>query len=61
MSYSYQIKSLQQYREAYQKSVDQPEEFWSDIAENFEWRKKWDRVLDWNFKEPKIKWFEGAN
>ncbi|MGI8599562.1 MAG: acetate--CoA ligase [Chitinophagaceae bacterium] len=60
MSYPYQIKSLQQYKEAYQKSVDHPELFWSEIAENFEWRKKWDRVLDWNFEEPKIKWFEGG-
>lgn len=60
MSYPYQIKSLQQYKEAYQKSVDQPELFWSEVADTFEWRKKWDRVLDWNFEEPKIKWFEGG-
>jgi acetyl-CoA synthetase len=60
MSYPYQLKSLEQYKEAYQKSVDEPEAFWSEIAENFEWRKKWDRVLDWNFEEPKIKWFEGG-
>jgi acetyl-CoA synthetase len=60
MSYPYQLKSLEQYKEVYQKSVDEPEAFWSEIAENFEWRKKWDRVLDWNFEEPKIKWFEGG-
>jgi acetyl-CoA synthetase len=57
MSYPYQIKSLEEYRQAYQKSVEQPEAFWSEVAENFQWRKKWDKVLEWNFKEPDVKWF----
>lgn len=60
MSYPYQINSLEQYQEAYKQSVENPEGFWSDIASNFLWRKKWDKVLDWNFKEPKVKWFEGG-
>ncbi|MEI6947906.1 acetate--CoA ligase [Paraflavisolibacter sp. H34] len=60
MSYPYQIKSLEQYQEVYRKSVDQPEEFWGEIAENFQWRKKWDKVLDWNFTEPNIKWFQNG-
>jgi acetyl-CoA synthetase len=60
MSYPYQIKSLQQYKEAYQNSVDEPEAFWSEVAEHFEWKRKWDRVFEWNFEEPKIKWFEGG-
>ena len=60
MSYPYQIKSLEQYHEVYKKSVEQPEAFWDDIAQNFLWKKKWDKVLNWNFKEPKIQWFEGA-
>ncbi|RNI31223.1 acetate--CoA ligase [Rufibacter latericius] len=53
----YRIKSFEEYQEAYQKSVEQPEEFWAGIAENFTWRKKWDKVLDWNFEEPDVKWF----
>ncbi len=57
MSYPYQIKSLEEYNSAYKKSVEDPEGFWENIAENFTWRKKWDKVLEWNFKEPKIKWF----
>jgi acetyl-CoA synthetase len=57
MSYQYQVKSLQAYEEAYKKSIEQPEIFWGEIAENFTWKKKWDNVLDWNFTEPKIKWF----
>ncbi len=60
MSYPYQIKSLEQYHEVYKKSVEQPEAFWDNIAQNFLWKKKWDKVLEWNFKEPKIQWFQGA-
>lgn len=55
-----QITSFEQYQEAYQQSVNKPEQFWSSIAENFVWKKKWDKVLSWNFTEPSIKWFEGA-
>jgi acetyl-CoA synthetase len=57
MSYPYQLRSIEEYKQAYQKSVEQPEAFWSEVAENFQWRKKWDKVLEWNFKEPDIKWF----
>ncbi|HET8829743.1 MAG TPA: acetate--CoA ligase [Pelobium sp.] len=57
---SFTITSFDEYKEAYQKSVEQPEAFWAEIAENFTWKKKWDKVLDWNFKEPKIEWFKGA-
>ncbi len=60
MSYSYQIKSLEEYKKAYDESVDNPDKFWGAIAENFHWRKKWDKVLDWNFTEPKVEWFKGG-
>ncbi len=60
MSYPYQIKSLEEYLSAYKKSIEDPEEFWAAIAENFTWKKKWDKVLEWNFKEPKVEWFKGA-
>ena len=60
MSYPYQIKSLEEYKTAYQKSIEQPETFWAEIAEHFTWKKKWDKVLEWNFTEPKIEWFKGA-
>ncbi len=60
MSYPYQIKSLNEYKSAYEKSVANPDDFWASIADNFYWRKKWDSVLNWNFKEPKIEWFKGA-
>lgn len=60
MSYPYQIRSAAQYHEVYKKSVENPEAFWSDIASHFQWRKTWDKVLEWDFKTPTIKWFSGA-
>lgn len=60
MSYPYQITSLEGYKAAYKKSIEQPEEFWSEIAEHFQWKKKWSKLLEWNFKEPAIKWFLDA-
>ncbi|MBK8522030.1 MAG: acetate--CoA ligase [Ferruginibacter sp.] len=60
MSYPYQITSLAQYHVDYRKSIEDPEGFWAAVADNFLWRKKWNRVLDWNFSEPKVEWFAGA-
>ena len=57
---NYQLHSFEAYLAAYQKSIQDPEGFWAEVAENFTWQKKWDRVLEWNFKEPKIEWFKGA-
>jgi len=60
MAYPYQIKSEEQYKEHYKRSVENPEAFWAEIAENFSWRKKWNKVLEWDFKKPKIEWFIGG-
>ena len=60
MSYPYQIRSEAAYRQAYKQSVENPEQFWATVAENFSWKKKWDKVLSWNFEEPKVEWFAGA-
>jgi acetyl-CoA synthetase len=54
------ITSFEDYQETYKRSVENPEEFWADIAGNFQWRKPWIKVLEWNFEEPSIKWFKGA-
>ena len=59
-SFPYQISNLEEYHQAYQKSIKQPAQFWEEIAQNFTWKKKWDSVLEWNFKDPKIEWFKGA-
>ena len=60
MSYPYQITSMDQYEMAYRVSVTNPEEYWESVAQHFSWRKKWDKVLEWNFKEPDVKWFQGG-
>jgi acetyl-CoA synthetase len=60
MSYPYQITSLEQYHQEYERSIKDPEGFWAEIAGHFVWRKKWDKVLNWNFTEPKIEWFAGG-
>ncbi|MDX1327214.1 MAG: acetate--CoA ligase, partial [Arenibacter sp.] len=58
---NYHIKHLEEYYQVYRKSVREPEKFWGEVAEeHFLWRKKWDKVLSWNFSTPEIKWFEGA-
>jgi len=57
---SIKINSLEEYQQQYQQSIENPEKFWATIADTFTWRKKWNTVLDWNFEEPKVKWFEGG-
>jgi acetyl-CoA synthetase len=52
------IKSRQQYDQMYRESIDNPDQFWSKIASELHWFKKWDRVLDWNL--PNAKWFVGG-
>jgi acetyl-CoA synthetase len=54
------ITTLEQYHSEYKKSIAQPEQFWSDIADSFHWRKKWDKVLEWDFRKPDIRWFLNA-
>ncbi len=57
----YNLTSKEQYLNAYQDSMEHPEKFWEEIAEeNFVWRKKWENIVDWDFTKPEIKWFEGA-
>ena len=54
------IRSFEDYHAAYKKSVEHPQEFWADVAEDFVWHKKWDAVLEWDFHKPYTHWFKGA-
>ena len=54
------IKSMHQYREMYQESVNDPTAFWSKIAERIHWFKKWDKVVEYDFVEANINWFQGG-
>jgi len=60
MTYPFKINSLEQYHSDYNQSIENPEAFWGNVANDFYWRKKWDKVLDWNFTEPKVEWFKGG-
>lgn len=52
-----QISSLQDYKDIYQRSIEDPIAFWKQEAETFQWMQPFDKVLEWNFDEPSIKWF----
>mgnify|MGYP002834704971 FL=1 len=54
------INSLDQYKEIYDRSIQDPEAFWSEIAERITWFKKWDQVCEYDFVNANVKWFEGA-
>ncbi len=54
------IHSIDDYEEAYKKSIESPEDFWATIANQFVWKRKWDKVLEWDFNKPEVKWFLGA-
>ncbi|HYA87586.1 MAG TPA: acetyl-coenzyme A synthetase N-terminal domain-containing protein, partial [Nitrospirota bacterium] len=55
------IKSMKEYQQLYKQSVENPDKFWAEMAEkNLTWYKKWDKVLDYDFTKPYIKWFIGG-
>lgn len=51
------IRSFEEYLDHYKQSVQDPETFWAEVAEDFAWRKKWSKVLEWDFLKPEVKWF----
>ena len=58
---NYHIKHIEEYYQVYRKSLREQENFWDEIAsEHFLWRKLWDKVLEWDFTKPEVKWFKGA-
>ncbi len=58
---NYHIKHLEEYFQVYRNSVRNPEEFWEEIAEeHFVWRRRWDKVLKWDFDAPEVTWFQNA-
>jgi acetyl-CoA synthetase len=57
---SLQLKTYEAYQAAYRHSVEDPEGFWAEVASSFHWYKTWDKVLDWEFTSPDVKWFAGG-
>ena len=54
------IESISEYKIEYQKSIESPELFWEDKAQSFKWKKKWSKVLNWEFETPNVAWFIGG-
>ena len=54
---SLKIDSLKKYQEVYQRSINNPSFFWSEIAEEFLWKKKWNKTLEYDWSVPETKWF----
>lgn len=54
------IKSKDDYAKQYTESVQNPEGFWAGLADDFIWKKKWDKVVEWDFTKPEVKWFVGG-
>ncbi len=54
------IQSLEQYREIYQKSVDDPDGFWTEEAQRLDWIEPFETVREWEFETPSVKWFLGG-
>ena len=54
------IKTLSEYFKKYELSEKDPEKFWSQIADSFVWKKKWDNVLESDFENADFKWFKNA-
>ena len=57
---SLQIKTIEDYHKAYQKSIENPSGFWDEIAENFYWKEKWGQTLSYDWSVPETKWFLGG-
>ncbi|MBY0426053.1 MAG: AMP-binding protein, partial [Cytophagales bacterium] len=57
---SNRIKTFEEYTQQYSLSVSNPEAFWEEKASYFQWKKKWDKVLEWDFIKPDVKWFIGG-
>ncbi|MGB4593062.1 MAG: acetate--CoA ligase [Coriobacteriia bacterium] len=55
------VQTMEEYEALYQRSIEDPEGFWADMAEEvLHWHKKWDTVLDYEFETPRIEWFKGG-
>ena len=54
-------KTLEDYNKLYAQSVENPESFWDKIASTFSWKKKWNKVLSFDFYKPEFSWFEGGS
>jgi acetyl-CoA synthetase len=60
MQHNFQIQSLNDYHAAYKESIENPEKFWGSVANEFQWKQKWTKVVNADFRKPDVKWFQDA-
>ena len=53
-------KTLEDYQRAKEQALAHPSQFWAEIAANFDWHRKWDTILEYDFHKPEVKWFLGG-
>ena len=58
--FPFQLTTAADYDAAYRFSTESPEVFWEEVASHYQWRKPWHTALQWNFREPDVKWFLGG-
>ena len=56
----FMLQTTEAYTQAKENAIENPELFWSQIADRFEWHQKWDKVLEYDFHKPEVKWFIGG-
>ena len=54
------IKDMEQYREMYRRSMEDPEGFWAEWAGELDWFKRWQRVYEGDFGKGRARWFAGG-
>ena len=54
------INSFSEYQDEYERSIENPEGFWDEKANTFNWFSKWRKTLEWEFQTPSVKWFLGG-
>ena len=55
-----QIGNLEEYHDAWSRAAADPEAFWEEQASSFEWHAPWESVVEWDFRKPEVRWFDGA-
>lgn len=60
MEAKFRINSIEEYKDQYKLSTENPEDFWGQIASNYQWQKPWDKTVEWEFNTPDVKWFTNA-
>jgi acetyl-CoA synthetase len=54
------VKSMEEYKDMYRRSIDDPDHFWGELAEQLHWFKPWEQVQEYDMSQAKVSWFKGG-